>query len=66
MDIEKPKSQQYYTTQEAAEILRISPITLCNWRNAGRGPAFSRIGRKYLYSHRAIVAFFNENIARKS
>lgn len=66
MEVEKPKSQQYYTTQEAADILRISTMTLCNWRKNGRGPAYARVGRKILYSHRAITAFFNEHIARES
>lgn len=66
MEVEKPKSQQSYTTQEAAAVLRISPITLNTWRKSGHGPAYARVGRKILYSHRAIVAFFNQHIARES
>jgi excisionase family DNA binding protein len=32
------------TPVEAAELLRLRPATLNNWRSAGRGPKFVRVG----------------------
>ncbi len=37
------------TTAEAAEVLRIAPITLHRWRNAGKGPRYIEMGRKVYY-----------------
>lgn len=36
-------------TTEAAEVLRIAPITLHRWRNAGKGPVYVEMGRKVYY-----------------
>jgi predicted site-specific integrase-resolvase len=36
-------------THEAAEVLRISAITLHRWRKAGKGPPFIEMGRKVYY-----------------
>lgn len=33
-----------YSQAETAEILAISPRTLCNWRYAGRGPVYMKFG----------------------
>src|SRR5262249_12290922 len=35
---------------EAAELLRVSPITLGRWRIEGRGPPFRRFGRRVVYA----------------
>ena len=37
------------TTAEAAEVLRLAPITLHRWRNAGKGPPYIEMGRKVYY-----------------
>lgn len=37
--------QQYFTTEEAAVLLRYSPATLNQWRNEGRGPAYVKGSR---------------------
>ncbi len=36
-------------TQDVAEMLGVSPITLAIWRTKERGPAFVRLGRKVGY-----------------
>jgi excisionase family DNA binding protein len=36
-------------TQQTAELLRLSPLTLSRWRKAGKGPRCARVGRRYLY-----------------
>ncbi len=36
-------------TEEAAESLRMSAITLHRWRKAGKGPPYIEMGRKVYY-----------------
>ncbi|MGN6479485.1 helix-turn-helix domain-containing protein [Luteibacter sp.] len=47
----------YYTTQEVAEKLRLSPRTLENWRNLRQGPAFIKFGTRVLYSAEALEEY---------
>ncbi|MGW6704721.1 helix-turn-helix transcriptional regulator [Streptomyces sp. NPDC054956] len=35
-----PRSDQLWSSAEAATFLRIAPKTLRNWRSTGRGPAY--------------------------
>lgn len=46
---------------EAAEFLSISTATLRAWRSQGRGPAFSRLGRRVVYRSEALERFLFEN-----
>ena len=46
---------------EAAEILGVSTSTLRAWRSQRRGPAFSRLGRRVVYSVAALHRFLEEN-----
>ncbi len=39
----------WLTLEEAAERIRVSPRTLYAWREAGRGPRGSRVGRRILF-----------------
>ena len=65
--MENVKSEQVFLTlDEAAKVLRINTATLRKWNKESRDPAFSRIGRKIIYSQRAITRFFNENIQREA
>ena len=43
-------SQSYFDTHEAARVMRLAPITLRKWRQTGRGPTFSKVNGKVLYS----------------
>lgn len=52
----------YYTTKEAAAMLKLSPRTLENWRNLRQGPAFIKFGSRVLYSSEALAAFAAENV----
>ncbi len=36
-------------TNELAELINMSPVTLAQWRAAGKGPAFFRFGRHIRY-----------------
>lgn len=44
-------------TQEAAEILGLSPNTLNQWRNLKRGPAFHKFGKSVRYSLLELEAY---------
>lgn len=48
----------YLDTQQAAKLLKQSVFTLKKWRWQKRGPAYSKIGRRILYSPEAISEFF--------
>lgn len=48
-----------YTEIEVAQFLRISPLTLKNWRWLGRGPAVTKIGRTVRYSSEDLQTFLN-------
>ena len=39
----------FLTPTEAAEYLRLSPITLAQWRSKDRGPAFVKFGSAVRY-----------------
>jgi hypothetical protein len=43
------KEPTYLTAVEVAERLRVSVLTLANWRVLGKGPAYVKIGSKVLY-----------------
>lgn len=58
--------RQFLTQREAADLLRVSQITLYNWRRAGYGPAWAQIGGKIMYSHNEITKFFNENLQKEA
>ncbi|MEZ2417664.1 helix-turn-helix domain-containing protein [Luteibacter sp. RCC_6_2] len=47
----------YYNTKEVADMLRISPRTLENWRNLRQGPAFTKFGSRVLYSSEALAEY---------
>ena len=51
-----------HTEAETAKILRVSERTLQRWRELGVGPAFTRLGRRIVYSRKAIEEF----IARRT
>ena len=43
-------ASDFLNVTETAELLRISPVTLCRWRTEGVGPPFRRFGRRVVYS----------------
>ncbi|MEZ2417665.1 helix-turn-helix domain-containing protein [Luteibacter sp. RCC_6_2] len=54
----------YYTTKEAAAMLKLSPHTLEKWRNLRQGPTFLKFGSRVLYSSEALSAFAAANTIR--
>ena len=50
---------EFYTEREAAEVLRVHPGTLANWRWRSKGPAFYRLEGKILYSKKDITRYMS-------
>lgn len=44
-------------TQQAAEMLGLSPNTLNQWRNRKRGPSFKKIGKAVRYSEEELRSY---------
>jgi excisionase family DNA binding protein len=51
---------QLLTEDEAAAYLRVRPRTLQRWRQLGRGPRFTRAGRRILYRMADLQAYLRE------
>jgi predicted site-specific integrase-resolvase len=49
---------------EAAELLGVSTSCLRAWRSQGRGPAFSRLGRRVVYPMEALKDFIRGNLVQ--
>jgi predicted site-specific integrase-resolvase len=47
----------YLTSKEVADRWRLSDQTLANWRHAGKGPPYIRVGNRVLYPMEAVNAF---------
>ena len=50
-------SNPFLTSKEVADRWRLSDQTLANWRSAGKGPPFIRVGTRVLYPVEGIHAF---------
>jgi excisionase family DNA binding protein len=48
---------RYLSTEQAAELLGVSPATLLKWRVQRRGPPFLKLGRRVIYSESALRAW---------
>jgi len=46
---------------EAAELLSVSTSTLRSWRSQRRGPDYSRLGRRIVYTIESLQRFLREN-----
>jgi len=47
----------FLTSKELSDRWRLSDQTLANWRYAGKGPPFIRVGSRVLYPVEGINAF---------
>lgn len=50
-------SNAFLTSKEIADRWRLSDRTLANWRSAGKGPPFIRVGSRVLYPVEGIHAY---------
>lgn len=49
------------TTEEAAALLRLNPLTLYRWRKAEKGPPFTRVGARIYYEREMLERWLVEN-----
>jgi DNA-binding transcriptional MerR regulator len=45
----EPLLSSYFTQEEAATELKVSPRTIDRWRRLGEGPPITKIGRRVFY-----------------
>ena len=50
-------AKEFLTSKELSHRWRLSDQTLANWRYAGKGPPFIRVGSRVLYPIDGIRAF---------
>jgi excisionase family DNA binding protein len=63
VNIGNPMTTQTITTvntQQAAELLGLSPNTLNQWRHIKRGPAFHKFGKSVRYSLQELEAYMEQ------
>lgn len=60
-----PVREDYLTTKQAAKLLALSVPTLEHMRQEGRGPAFTKAGRRVLYPRSAVDAWLAEREVRR-
>tara|TARA_B100001248_G_C27166969_1_gene356180 strand:+ start:336 stop:545 length:210 start_codon:yes stop_codon:yes gene_type:complete len=58
--------EQYYTSNELSTLWGISSHTLRKWRWEGRGPKFTKIGRRVMYRKSDIETYANEHSFRST
>ena len=63
--VPEPAEDERVTTEQAAKILGVSPITMAIWRTKGQGPDFDKIGgRAVRYRRSVLEAYARENRGR--
>jgi hypothetical protein len=55
-------TDELFSENETAPILRVTAKCLQSWRAQKRGPAFVRVGRRIFYPKGAIQAFLTRNL----
>lgn len=55
------EEDELLTTKQAAELLKVSPITLCMWRASASHLPFVRVGRFVRYRKADINAWLDKN-----
>lgn len=54
-------NSEFYTVAEAARFLRVSRLTLKNWRDRGEGPPWVRIGPRMIrYRHSSLLEYLRD------
>lgn len=48
------------TTAEAADYLRLSPMTLKHWRQQKKGPPWGQMGRNIVYRRRDLDKYIDQ------
>lgn len=59
-------TQNLLTEKQAADFLNVARGTLTNWRSAGRGPVYTRIGSRIRYRLEDLVSFVENRMVQPS
>ena len=54
-----PPQEQYLSQQEAAALIGVQSATLTNWRHFGKGPPYTKIGKRVFYRKPDIETWFD-------
>jgi len=60
MSIYEPLLSDYFTQEEAATELKVSPRTIDRWRRLDEGPPITKLGRRTLYRRSSLQAWLCE------
>jgi len=50
---------EWWSDKEVAKVIGVAVHTLRQWRFAGKGPNYQKIGRRVLYSRSDVLEFMN-------
>lgn len=56
----RPPPAQFLRARDAARHIGLAEKTLANWRSAGKGPRFSRLGRAIVYAREDLDRFVED------
>ena len=54
------------TIAETAKLIRVTPLTLKNWRDRGEGPPWARLGPGTIRYRRSSLLVFLDHMERRS
>ena len=57
---------EFFTTNEAASLLRLAPRTLERFRLEGTGPTFRKLGRRVLYKHCDLMTWADSRVRQST
>ncbi len=52
-------NEELYDPKTTAQYIKLAPSTLANWRCAGRGPKYIKLGGRVLYRKSAVDAYLD-------
>jgi hypothetical protein len=55
----KMHDQEWWNDKQVAKVIGIAVTTLRNWRSAGKGPIYQKIGKRVLYSRSDVLEFMD-------
>ena len=50
---------EWWNDKEVAKVIGVAVHTLRQWRFAGKGPTYQKIGRRVLYPRKGVLEFMN-------
>lgn len=57
-----PLEDEFMTPEEVANLLRVTPLTLYNFRKKGEGPSFVKVGGAIRYPKTLLNKYLKDNL----